>query len=61
MAPFPELAPHEGSWVVTLHEDPTVIGETFTRKIAEARWREGHRVETIGSYLARINAQARTA
>lgn len=56
MAPdtrIPELAHHEGSWIATLPNG--VVAEFFLRDNAIRAAAAGWTVETIGTYLARIN------
>lgn len=54
-APFPELEPHCGSWMVT-HANGKVW-ETFSRALAKQAHSEGYKVETAGQYLGRINLE----
>ena len=49
----PELAPHEGSWVATSPDGH--CPEFFSRANADKAARHGWKVETIGTYLGRIN------
>ena len=51
----PDLAPHEGSWVITNVHDKQV--ETFSRATADYCAQLGLRVETIGAYLGRLNRE----
>lgn len=56
--PFPELQPHEGSWVVT-REDTMQVREFWPRQrelVERLHAAKGYHVETVGAYLARINA-----
>jgi hypothetical protein len=53
----PELARHEGSWVITLPDGPVI--ETFSRRTADSAARSGSVVETAGQYLGRINRAIR--
>ncbi len=55
----PELAPHEGSWIVTRKAGGTVVGEFFDRAHVERFNGATCQVETIGTYLARVNQAAR--
>lgn len=52
---IPELAGHEGSWVVTFPDGR--VRETFIRSNAAGAVQMGCTVETIGTYLGRINRE----
>lgn len=54
----PKLQHGEGSWVCTM-PGGAYCYETFVRKNAEKAAARGWRVETIGTYLDRINEQAK--
>ena len=56
-APFPELEPHCGSWIVTSNTGE--VRETFSRRIAEEAHGFGYKVETAAQYLGRINREIR--
>lgn len=53
----PELARHEGSWVITLPDGSA--RETFSRRTADSAASQGFAVETAGTYLGRINKAIR--
>ena len=55
----PELARHEGSWVITSPDG--AVTETFSRRAADSAARSGSVVETKGQYLGRINKAIRKA
>lgn len=60
MANVPNLAKHEGSWVVVRKGTLSAVLETFDRKRAEAVNAELYEVITIGDYLGRYSAKVRT-
>lgn len=51
----PDLGPHEGSWVVTLPSG--YVFEIYRRGNADLAVEKGFKVETIGTYLGRINGK----
>lgn len=53
----PELARHEGSWMITLPDGS--VTETFSRRVADSAAKSGSTVETAGTYLGRINKAIR--
>ena len=55
----PALQPYEGSWVVTRKADNSVIGEFFDAASVAKFNPDTCRVETIHTYLARVNADIR--
>ena len=63
--PIPELARHEGSWVVVDKRDGSGVAEVFSRKniglIAERAKPEVVEIVTIGEWLARVNEAAKSA
>lgn len=50
---FPELAPHEGSWVIYTHDGKCV--EVWQRKNALLAFAHGLTVKTIGQHLSDLN------
>lgn len=57
MASVPELAKHEGSWVVVHKGTVKAVFETFSRVRAAAIDGEKYDVLTIGDYLGRVSKE----
>ncbi len=56
MTAVPNLAPHEGSWIVVRKGTIEAVFETFSRQRAERVNRAAYDVLTAGDYLGRFNA-----
>jgi hypothetical protein len=52
----PNLAPHEGSWIVVRKGTLDAVCELWTRAVAEKVNRAAYDVLTAGDYLGRFNA-----